>query len=238
MNTSIDKQRNLDDTLGSGNRSKIGIDVSHKSVANYPSTMPSDFDSRAVSAKSFSSKSALSIGSVRFSNSVTVRLIRTRHEYTPKQIKRSFYQGYEYAEIKRQCYADLGRHTLGEDEDEREQEEKGAYCLRGIENFDDWANRQKRRIRDEAAIRVFDVQDLGCDDVAISREYYSVTARSQMWANIMGLRDQRDAISIYAEATRCWTNIQTRSKGEATQSIFYIFANRCTTISGHYIINY
>uniref|UniRef100_A0A7S0XKY1 Uncharacterized protein n=1 Tax=Pseudo-nitzschia delicatissima TaxID=44447 RepID=A0A7S0XKY1_9STRA len=198
MNTSIDKRRSLDDTMGSRNqRSKTGRDVSQKSVAIYPSTLPSNFDNRTVSTKS-----ELSISSVRFASTVTVRLIRTRHEYTPKQKKRCFYQGHEFQEIKKQCYEDLQRYMLVEDGDESKREEKGACCLRGLENFDDWASRQKHRIRDEAAFKVFDVQDLGCNDVTISREYYSVTARSQMWANIMGLRDQRDAVSIYAQSTR------------------------------------
>ena len=136
---------------------------------------------------------SLSALSVRFDRSVTVRFTRSRHDYTVRQINDCWYQPHELRDIKDRCGEDLLQYKLSEvntDDDE-------SFCMRGLEGYDELAHKQKHRLRAEAASKVFEAEDDGCDEYTIAKEYSFVTARSQTWANIIGLRDQRDAQSIH-----------------------------------------
>ena len=85
------------------------------------------------------------------------------------------------------------------DQEELEDYENETYCRRGLECFDGASNKHKHQLRAEAANKVFDAQDDGCDEYTIASDYACVTARSQMWANVLGLRDQRDAFAIHGQ---------------------------------------
>ena len=147
---------------------------------------------------------------VRFARSVTVRFTRSHHDYTPRQIKDCFYQDYELREIRAKCGEDLQRFRNtkenGADDDLQDaniygdnDDENDTCCIRGLEIYEDSLYRRKRMLRAKAANRVFDAEDDGCDEITIANEYSEVAARSQTWANIVGLRDQRDAAAIHGE---------------------------------------
>lgn len=192
----MDHRQSLARGSSENRRSKLERTDSPQSVACYPSVTPDDLTGTVAPSTSESPNYG-----VRFSRSVIVRFTRSHRDYTPRQIKDCFYQYYELQDIKEKCFDDLRRHMFGEENDDtKNKESDDTYCLRGLENFDEWSNKQKHKLRAEAALKVFDAEDDGCDEITISREYASVTARSQTWANIMGLRDQRDAFSIHGQS--------------------------------------
>ena len=144
---------------------------------------------------------SVSMLSVRFDRSVIVRFTRSHHDYTARQIKDCWYQSYELRDIKDRCGEDLLKYKLSEPTNtnniNKSSDNDESFCMRGLEGYDELAHKQKHRLRAEAASKVFEAEDDGCDEYTIAKEYASVTARSQTWANIIGLRDQRDAQSIH-----------------------------------------
>mmetsp|Transcript_14612 Transcript_14612/g.30275 ORF Transcript_14612/g.30275 Transcript_14612/m.30275 type:complete len:216 (+) Transcript_14612:2113-2760(+) len=149
--------------------------------------------------------------SVGFSQSVKVRLVRSHSEYTIEQKKACWYEQWEMKEIRSNCVRQIkiARNKLSstnsnEDGDHQADccdDDDDIVCLRGLESYLPLANKQKLRNRREASDMVFDVEDEGGDDVEIARCYSSVTSRSQIWANVVGLRDARDAESVYNESS-------------------------------------
>lgn len=143
--------------------------------------------------------------SVRFCRTITVRRTRSCLDYTRRQIKACWYQRWEIDEIRSNCAKDLQRWSKrcnGEndnDKDETETDDEPCCCLRGLESYEPLAKKRKRRLRTKAAFAVFDIEDGGGDDAAIAAYYSAVTSRCQILANVVGLRDQREAESFYIE---------------------------------------
>ncbi len=190
------------DSRTSGSRCRtLERKKSPQSVTRFPSPPRSskigdwspDNNSSRRSVRTASSGSG---SSVRFDRRVIMRLVRSHHDYKPNEIKDCFYQDYEMKEITNQCFEDIQRHLFGGNEDGHDLE---SYCHRGLEKFEPFDSREKRRLRAKASKKVFDAQDEGCDEMTIAREYATVTSRCQRWANIMGLRDRRGAIAIQRE---------------------------------------
>jgi len=139
--------------------------------------------------------------SVRFDKRVTVRFTRSHRDYSLIQFRNCWYLEDEVENIQSSNAEALQIEISRKGAPRRGVEGRSGFLgkLRGLENYDDAAHLQKRLLRARAADRVFDATDEGCDDVTIAKQYSSVTARSQTWANIVGLRDQRDAEFIYNE---------------------------------------
>jgi hypothetical protein len=191
------EQKNTEPQMDLGNRrSKLERSDSPPSVACFPSACSDCESLRGDDASETSTRS------VRFERTVTVRFTRSHRDYTPRQIKDCWYQSYEHQEIKEQCVDDLetafDREMAGDEIDENDEK----FCMRGLESYDEVAHKEKHRLRAEAANTVFIAEDDGCDDITIAEEYAEVVARSQTWANIVGLRDQRIAASIHRESNQ------------------------------------
>ena len=135
--------------------------------------------------------------SVRFERSVTVRFTRSHRDYTDRQIKDCWYQPDELQDILTSCSEEIEKSEVGEQQ--KQESNDITFCLRGLEYIEELAHKQKVRLRAEAATTVFTAEEQGCNEKQIATRYSAVTARSQTWANIMGLRDQRDATSIHEE---------------------------------------
>jgi hypothetical protein len=81
--------------------------------------------------------------------------------------------------------------------DQVEIDDDDTCCIRGLETFKDIvAYNRKQEVRAKAASKVFDAEYEGYSEIAIAREYSSVAFQSQLWANIVGLRDRRDVMSF------------------------------------------
>lgn len=139
--------------------------------------------------------------SVRFERSVTIRFTRSRRDYTPRQLKDCWYQPSELQDIRSSCSEDI-RKTEDLREQQREDTTDDTCCVRGLESHDELAHKQKFRLRAEAAGTVFNAEEHGCNEKQIASRYSEVTARSQTWANVLGLRDQREANSIHDESRK------------------------------------
>jgi hypothetical protein len=185
MITSAGELRHSVSDMKSGKRRmKFERTNSQASVACYPSAAPCATTEDGDGDYS----------SVRFERSVTIRFTQSHHDYTPREIKDCFYQCYELREIKAKCAEDLRRFRKKENGDDQADEiyDDDETCyIRGLETLEEVTHERKHRLRAEAANKVFDAEDDGCDDITIAREYSLVAAQSQTWANIVGLRDQR-----------------------------------------------
>ena len=135
--------------------------------------------------------------SVRFERSVNIRYIRSVREYTPRQIKDCWYHPDELQDI-RSLFSD----ELRKAEEQVVDSNDDSYCIRGLESHYELAHKQKVRLRSEAAVAVFNAQERGCNENQIAAQCSALTSRSQTWANVMGLRDQREATSIHDESRK------------------------------------
>ena len=133
---------------------------------------------------------------VRFNSSVGVRYIGSCHDFTPRRIRRSWYQPYEYSEIMKECKEDL-QMKIEKNPDDIEDE---TFCIRGLEFCTQLGREQRHYIRNEAETAVLDAQDFGCNDIAIAKRYSTAAYQAQRWARFNGLRDQRHAESIHGES--------------------------------------
>ncbi len=190
--------KNSDSRTSGSRRRTLERTASPHSVTCFPSSTPRSSKIGDCSPKDNKSsrRSDRTATSVRFDRRVIMRHVRSHKNYTPNEIKNSFYQDYEMMEITNQCFEDIQRHLFGGNADDHDPQ---SYCHRGLEKFEPFGSSEKRRLRAEASKKVFDAQDEGCDEMTIAREYATVTVRCQRWANIMGLRDRRSAIATQRE---------------------------------------
>lgn len=133
--------------------------------------------------------------SVHFCRTITVRGTYHHRNYSRREKVACWYQPWELAERKKGCIKQIERwQNDGEDQTDDE-----SYCSRGLESFEPMATRRKRKLRRKAQNTVFAKQYVGADDMIIAKDYLAVTSRSQMLANIVGLRDQLEAESCYCD---------------------------------------
>lgn len=134
---------------------------------------------------------------VHFQRTVAVRVIRSHREFTPKQLRKCWYQADEFRTIRKACLLDLQKKADADRDQESSEIEDETFCIRGLDNFEETTVRQKRWMRAEAAMAVFDAIDYGFPDIVVASEYATVAKPAQRWARFVGLRDQRYAESIY-----------------------------------------
>jgi hypothetical protein len=131
--------------------------------------------------------------SVRFDSKATTRFTLSRIEYTPEEIKATWYKDEEYTKIRNQCLKQIKKLENGK------VFTKDKKCLsRGLESQTRLATISKTLNRKNALDAVLDEQDdqrrLGVvDEEAIAQRYHQGTSSCQLWASTVGLRDQREA---------------------------------------------
>lgn len=188
---------------------KQGITRFVNAVAKRPRTLfPSSGPAlSSPSTSSLSSKSSVSstktettkeMKSVEFADNVAIRSVPTRHEYTPEEKRACWFSEEEYSQISQSCLKQIRRMELGE-------AFKGKkYCGRGLEQHMRIGSTIRKRNRSEAVAVVLDEKERQnraglCNDESIARLYKGISSSSQLWANLMGKRDQRAAEELYTD---------------------------------------
>lgn len=135
---------------------------------------------------------------VTFCSSVRARRTISRHDYTDDEIQATWYSSKEYSEIARSCLKQVQRIEAGLTLKDKK------YCSRGLERHTKIGKLAKDQNRQSSIQAVLDEQDrqvLECEDqhvglevfdeISIAEVYGNATSNCQVWANAMGLMDQR-----------------------------------------------
>lgn len=146
---------------------------------------------------------------VQFNPSVTGIVIMSLHDYTPSEIAAAWYDNEEMDEITKRCVKILKKM-------ESNPFKNSKYCLRGLEGHSTLGSINKRMNRSAAAAAVLDEQARqwrnerdGTDTQAIADAYRKTTSSCQMWAQVMGNRDQLTAEEfLNREDDNCNENVK------------------------------
>jgi len=125
-----------------------------------------------------------------------VRLTISRHDISPEEYRATWYSKEEYAEITKSCCKQidmLNRGAILKD---------NKYCARGLETHTRSQSIAKRMNRSLAFQVVLDEQDDQIqqgisNEEALSRKYHAASSSCQVWANVVGLNDEREANNNY-----------------------------------------
>lgn len=132
--------------------------------------------------------------SVQFVERADVQLIPRLDTYTEDEMKDIWYSPEEYARIEKGVVEESARMHRGEVLKDKK------YCSRGIDKYLPLNYLASKGNSRKAFELVFQEQDRQyqkqvCDDEAIARVYRNVSSSCAMWANVIGLRDQKEAES-------------------------------------------
>ena len=133
---------------------------------------------------------------IRFSASVEQRTILGRHEYSTSELDACWFRGDEYATITRSCCKQIEKLEAGENL--RDQK----FCSRGLESHTRLAALAKTQSRRNAWDAVLNEQyeqlSLGVvDDEPVAQLYQHASSSSLMWAQRVGLQDQKAAALVF-----------------------------------------
>jgi hypothetical protein len=121
----------------------------------------------------------------------TVHFILSRHDYTADEKQVAWLQDEEFAWINKMNRKQVRKMENGEDLKDKK------YCARGLESNTRLAaisKSQNRKLAVNAVLYEQHEQELDApNEEAISHAYCQVTSSSQLWASMIGLRDQRSA---------------------------------------------
>lgn len=145
---------------------------------------------QAQSEMSTSSKKRVTI-----SQKVTVVETLSLYDYSAREIAASWYDDEEMDRITQRCFRVLQRMECGGTKNGQK------YCTRGLEGHAPVASISKKKNRSTAVAAVLDSQarqwyEETMDVQAISDAYRRTTASCQMWAHVVGNRDQQ-AVEAY-----------------------------------------
>ena len=145
---------------------------------------------QAQSAMSTSSKKRVTI-----SQRVTVVETLSLYDYSAREIAASWYDDEEMDRITQRCFRVLQRMECGGTKNGKK------HCIRGLEGHGAVASISKKKNRSTAAAAVLDEQARQwyketMDVQAISDAYKRTAASCQMWACVVGNRDQQ-AVEAY-----------------------------------------
>jgi hypothetical protein len=129
---------------------------------------------------------------VAFHEQVTIHYTISRHEILPEEKTDSWFSDDEYSEIAKSCIAQIQKLNRGEHLKDKK------YCARGLESETKVGMRTKRMNRCLVQRTVMDEQDRQRregvrEPDCLAFLYHSATSSSQVWANTVGLADQRAA---------------------------------------------
>jgi hypothetical protein len=123
--------------------------------------------------------------SVSFAPSASARYTLSRKEYTPAEKRAAWYCPEDYGQITRECCKQVHRIERGGILKDVK------YCARGLESYTRSAVQLKKQNRQAAYAAVLGGQvDFLGDDEQISQDYNSVSSSCQLWASVIGFRDQ------------------------------------------------
>ena len=132
---------------------------------------------------------------VRFSTSVIVRRTIPLSRYTRQELKACWFTDKEYTIVAQNCAKQVNMIEKGDD---RFKTKANKYCSRGLEQHTKFGSMIKKKTRFESIETVITEQERQdqegiIDEFAIVRLYRLKTSSSQLWAHVIGMRDQRHA---------------------------------------------
>lgn len=165
-----------------------------------------------ISSESSSTKKTLT-----FSNKVQVHLVLSNFDMSISERRATWYSQMECKNLQRACIKEIKLMQRSQRLLDRN------LCARGLEGFTQIGLIQKRKIRSLSIYRVLAEQERqnlvegSLNEHTVARIYHQITASSQLWANRIGLFDQREAEEIMLHEMACeWsTPLGCVSKGSA-----------------------
>lgn len=155
--------------------------------------------------KELSSSSTSSKRRVTFNPTVEGIGILSLDDYTPAEISAAWYSDEEMEEITRRCHKVLRK---------MEQGKSNKYNTRGLERHSTIGYICKDKVRSAAVAAVLEEQERQLmkggtiDYQAIADAYHRVSSSCQMWARVMGNRDQQANVMLYEDhELLCWQNM-------------------------------
>ena len=129
---------------------------------------------------------------VAFHAQVTIHYTISRHDILPEEQADSWFSDDEYDDIAKSCIAEIQKLNRGQHLKDKK------YCARGLESETKVGMRTKRMYRCLAQRTVTEEQDRQRREGVrepdrLAYLYHSATSSSQVWANAVGLADQRAA---------------------------------------------
>ena len=128
---------------------------------------------------------------VNFNQTVTVHEILSINDYTALEITAAWYDANEMEKITERCLKILCKIESGKSKSGKQ------YCVRGLEGHTTQGSIIKKSNRSAAYIAVLDEQDRCRNEAreirvqAISDAYRRTSSSCQMWAQVVGNRDQQ-----------------------------------------------
>eukprot|EP00526_Cylindrotheca_closterium_P024079 CAMPEP_0113628278 /NCGR_PEP_ID=MMETSP0017_2-20120614/14651_1 /TAXON_ID=2856 /ORGANISM="Cylindrotheca closterium" /LENGTH=195 /DNA_ID=CAMNT_0000538575 /DNA_START=66 /DNA_END=653 /DNA_ORIENTATION=- /assembly_acc=CAM_ASM_000147 len=128
---------------------------------------------------------------VTINETVNVVEILSIYDYTPSEIAASWYDEADMDKITQRCFKVLQRMESGGTKNGQK------YCTRGLEGHSTLGSISKKKARTAAVTAALEEQarqwneNEEIDDQAISDAYRKTTASCQMWAQVIGNRDQQ-----------------------------------------------
>ena len=172
-----------------------------ESVRSNRSTSTDYTSTTCVSSTTFSTSSSTSSDCahllyekrVSFASKVCVRKIPTLAHYTEQEKNDAWFTEEEYASISNDCIKQIKRLDSGETLRGKK------YCARGIEHHTRIGSIVRMKNRSVSIDAVLEEQDRQhaegerYNDRKLSNAYRRCTSSSQLWAQTIGLRDQKEA---------------------------------------------
>jgi hypothetical protein len=130
--------------------------------------------------------------SVAFAPHATVRHTIARQDLSSEELKATWFSEEEYLQISKQCSKQIHKMDRGETFKDKK------YCARGLESSTRMGTITKSKSRAESIRAVLQEQYVQIregvlDEDAIGIVYQDVTSSCQIWASVVGYRDQHAA---------------------------------------------
>jgi hypothetical protein len=131
--------------------------------------------------------------SVSFGTHDTVHHTIARQAFSSEELKAAWFSEEEYLQISNQCSIQIHKMDQG-----RVLKDKKS-CARGLERLTRMGSITRSKSRTQSIRAVLEKQDaltsqgVLVDEEAIAFVYHDVTSSCQMWASVIGYRDQRAA---------------------------------------------
>jgi hypothetical protein len=208
VKATIPNIRNLPNHVSDGDESES------EEITGSTCSMTTDFDSDPLKLEKH----------VSFDTLTTVRLIRSRKDYTPHEILSSWYSEGEEKRIHASCLKQIMMLEKGIELRDKE------YCSRGLEYHTKNGSRSRSLNRETAFQIVLDEQDRQFetgepDFEKIAYMYHQASSSSQLWATLTGLRDWREAEAYYDDTALDYMHGLLAPQKEVKPSILHIPSN-------------
>ena len=190
----IKQQRNAPARSTSESSSSESVRSNRSTSTDYTSTTCMSSTSFSTTTSSSSDYAHLLFEKrVSFAAKVCVRKIPTLAHYTEQEKNDAWFTEEEYAKISNDCIKQIKRLDSGETFRGKK------YCARGIEHHTRIGSIVRMKNRSVSIDAVLEEQDRQhaeseqYNDRKLSNAYRRCTASSQLWAQTIGLRDQKEA---------------------------------------------